>query len=184
MAAARETGLNIETPNRIVVDAGALYVNYGEGNQALLGATRGGGAFRITQEFRDVEVDGVLGSIKGLRRVVQASASITCTLIEFTDENLQRLIPGASIADLANHKSLTRQAAIADSDYLTNLALVANVSNQNNNFIGIIRNVLQTGEFAMTVTDREEGVVACEFTAHFDGSTPTLEPWELRWPTS
>ena len=96
-----KSGLNVNTPDRIFVDAGAVYINYGLSTQRLLGATRGGNEFNLNREIRDIEVDGVRGSVKGLRRRTVCRPQITCNLIELSLENLIKAIAGANQAESA-----------------------------------------------------------------------------------
>ena len=94
-----KSGLNADTPDRIFVDAGAVYLNYGLSGQRLLGATRGGNEFNLNRVIRDIEVDGVKGSTKGLRRVTEVRPQITCNLIELSLDNLLKAIAGANSAE-------------------------------------------------------------------------------------
>jgi len=96
-----KSGLNVNTPDRIFVDAGAVYLNYGLSTQSLLGATRGGNEFNLNREIRDIEVDGVRGSVKGLRRRVVCRPQITCNLIELSLDNLIKAIAGANQEETA-----------------------------------------------------------------------------------
>lgn len=96
-----KSGLNVNTPDRIFVDAGAVYINYGLSTQRLLGATRGGNEFNLNREIRDIEVDGVRGSVKGLRRRTVCRPQITCNLIELSLDNLIKAIAGANQAESA-----------------------------------------------------------------------------------
>lgn len=91
-----KSGLNAKTPERIFVGAGAVYLNYGLSTQRLLGATRGGNEWNLNREIREVEVDGVKGPTKGLRRVVVVRPQITCNLIELSLDNLLKAIAGAN----------------------------------------------------------------------------------------
>jgi len=93
-----KSGLSAKTPERIFVDAGAVYINYGLSTQELLGATRGGNEFNLNREIRDIEVDGVRGSVKGLRRRTVCRPQITCNLIELSLGNLIKAIAGANQA--------------------------------------------------------------------------------------
>jgi len=52
--------------DKIQIDEGLIYVNYGELDEYLLGPTRGGGEFVATQEIRDIEYDGKKGKTKGM----------------------------------------------------------------------------------------------------------------------
>jgi len=91
-----KTGLNAATPDRILIDAGAVYLNYGLSTERLLGATRGGNEFNLNRTVKDVEVDGVMGSTKGLRRVTEVRPQLTCNLIELSLDNLLKAIAGAT----------------------------------------------------------------------------------------
>ncbi|MBA7587176.1 hypothetical protein ES708_29194 [subsurface metagenome] len=63
-----------------------------------MGATRGGNEFNLNREIRDIEVDGVRGSVKGLRRRTVCRPQITCNLIELSLDNLIKAIAGANQA--------------------------------------------------------------------------------------
>ncbi len=106
-----KSGLNADTPGRIFVDAGAVYLNYGLPGERLLGATRGGNEFNLNREIRDIEVDGVRGSVKGLRRRTVCRPQITCNLIELSLDNLLKAIAGANSAE-------TKATAVVDAEYL------------------------------------------------------------------
>jgi len=104
-----KSGLSADTPGRIFVDAGAVYLNYGLRNERLLGATRGGNEFNLNREIRDIEVDGVRGSVKGLRRRTVCRPQITCNLIELSLDNLLKAIAGANSAE-------TKATAVVDAE--------------------------------------------------------------------
>jgi len=106
-----KSGLNADTPDRIFVDAGAVYLNYGLPSERLLGATRGGNEFNLNREIRDIEVDGVRGSVKGLRRRTVCRPQITCNLIELSLDNLLKAIAGANSSE-------TKATAVVDAEYL------------------------------------------------------------------
>ena len=96
-----KSGLSGDTAKRILVDAGAVYFNYGLPGERLLGATRGGNEFNPGRTIKDIEVDGVKGSTKGLRRVAEVRPQLTCNLIELSLDNLLKAIAGANQAEAA-----------------------------------------------------------------------------------
>jgi len=106
-----KSGLSADTPGRIFVDAGAVYLNYGLSSERLLGATRGGNEFNLNREIRDLEVDGLRGSVKGLRRRTVCRPQITCNLIELSLDNLLKAIAGANSEE-------TKATAVVDAEYL------------------------------------------------------------------
>jgi len=48
------SGISSDTPDRIIIDAGAVYLNYGLGTQRLLGATRGGNEFNLNRVTKNI----------------------------------------------------------------------------------------------------------------------------------
>jgi len=95
-----KTGISSSTPDRIVIDAGAVYLNYGLANQRLLGATRGGNEFNLNRVTKNIEADGLKGAVKGMKRVTEVNPQITANLLELSVDNLIAAIAGASQEDL------------------------------------------------------------------------------------
>lgn len=93
------SGISSKTPERILIDAGAVYLDYGLGTQRLLGATRGGNEFNLNRVARNIEIDGPKGPVKGLERVTEVGPQITANLIELSIENLIAAIAGANQSD-------------------------------------------------------------------------------------
>jgi len=92
-----QSGISEKTPGSILVDAGAVYINYGLPNQRLLGATRGGNEWNLNRVTRNIEIDGLKGAVKGLKRITEVNPQITANLIELTVENLILAIAGANV---------------------------------------------------------------------------------------
>ena len=93
------SGISADTPERIIIDAGAVYLNYGLTNQRLLGATRGGNEFNINRVARNIGIDGLKGAAKGLKRITEVNPQITANLIELSVENLIAAIAGGNQSD-------------------------------------------------------------------------------------
>lgn len=96
------TGISGSTPDRIIIDAGAVYLNYGLANQRLLGATRGGNEFNLNRVTKNIEADGLKGAVKGMKRVTEVNPQITANLLELSVENLIAAIAGAEQGDRAS----------------------------------------------------------------------------------
>lgn len=179
---ARQHGVVDDTYRRLVIDSGAVYKNYGLSSELLLGATRGGNVFSIETEYKDMAVDGAKGPVKGSRRITRVTGKLTANFIEFSPSILNISLPGSSTSSLTNHTSITRQLQIALSDYLTNVALVGEVSGSNYPLIVILSNVLVDSNIEIGMTDNEEATYTMTFTAHFDPDSLDAEPWEIRYP--
>ena len=93
------SGVSADTPGRIVIDAGAVYLNYGLSNQRLLGATRGGNEFTPGRVSKPIEVDGPKGRVIGFDRITEVNPQIIANLIELSVENLIACIAGANQSD-------------------------------------------------------------------------------------
>lgn len=183
----KTTGITRETVKRFMIDAGAVYLNYGEKDERRLGATRGGNSFNVEQEVKIIEIDGAKGPTKGARRVTEVTAQIIANLIEMTAENFRNAIAGADMEpypdeSAATHDSIRRTREIGDSDYIKNVALVGNISGTTTPIICIIENALADGNLELTTEDREEAGLEVQFTGHFDPEDMATEPWEIRYP--
>jgi len=99
------SGISKDTPDRIMIDAGAVYLNYGLPNERLLGATRGGNEFNLNRTVKNIEIDGLKGAVKGLKRIVEVNPQITANLLELTVANLVAAIAGANQSDQADIKN-------------------------------------------------------------------------------
>ena len=90
----KTTGFNVDTFKRLVIDPGAVYLDYGLVTERILGATRGGNVFEPGVTVRQVVVDGVKGKIKGGQKIDRCEPVLRCNLLEFTVDNLLAAIPG------------------------------------------------------------------------------------------
>ena len=188
---ARRHGITADTYKRFIIDAGAVYTGFTDlgAPGTLLGATRGGSQLTIEQEIKDMEVDGARGPVKGGRRITMIKATLTVNFIEHTLANLKRALAGSDSAVFdVDWDAITRALVIEDSDFLTNIAIVGEVSGDSDGMAIKLDNALADGNFELTFTDKEEGVVAMTFTAHFDpaviGAGTDTKPWTIIWPTA
>ena len=186
---ARQHGVTSTSYDKIVLDAGKLVMNYGEVGEANLGATRGGSTLSINTEYREMSVDGAKGPVKGSRRITKVEAILTVNMVELSGALFVKALTGADIADYPDtptktHDSITRALDVAAGDYLTNVAIVAQVSGKASTYlVGILKNVIADGNFELGLVENDESVLSIQFKAHFDPADLDTEPWELRWPT-
>lgn len=182
---ARQHGITSETYKSFIIDSGAVYTGFTDFTSmgTLLGATRGGNSFTIEQEIREMEVDGAHGPVKCGRRIVMVKATLTVNFLEHTLDNLKRLIVGSeSAAFNTNWDAITRNMQIEDADYLPDVTLVAEVSKKTGPCAFKLDNVITDSNFELSLTDKEEGIVAATFTAHHDPADIITEPWTIYMP--
>ncbi len=185
---ARQHGVTTNTYKKLVLDSGAVYKNYGESGEALLGATRGGNTFTIEQDIREMPVDGAKGKVKGMRRIIAVNPVIVANFVEISKEVLALALPGSSTADYPDtpsktHDQITRALEIALGDYATNIAIVGEVSgNDTYPCVCLIKNVIAGENLELGMAPNDEAVQAVTFQAHFDSADLDAEPWAIRWP--
>lgn len=183
----RRHGITTKTVDHFLVNAGAVYINLGEADERLLGATRGGSTFNIEQDVYEPEIDGSPGPLKGTRRIIESRAQLTTNLLEVTKENVMMAIAGSSSIPYPDptattHDEITRSRNIVAADYVKNMALVGTISGSDEPVIFLIYNALQDENFEIGNEDRGEGVLELTFTAHFDPADMSKEPWAIRYP--
>ena len=181
----RITGVTTSTAKRLIMDSGAIYLNYGLQTERLLGATEGGATFTIEQEIREPEIDGLPGPLAGTRRVTAVHARISARLLEQTTDNIVLEIAG-STADsdaVAGYDVIKRTGyVIPESAHVTNVAIVGQVSGTNNPIVCMIHNAIADGEIEFGMEDDNEAGPTVQFTGHFTAAALDAEPWEIRNP--
>lgn len=173
MAEALKThALTANLPESIIFDAGVLYKNFKSPAEPgdRIGATRGGSEFALNAEFRDIEVDGVPGPVKGLRRLVRVAPTMTINLLSLTKDNLMMAIPGATSeaggTGLEDYDVITG-GQVTDEHYFDNIALVARTGS-GKPVIFVIENALADGALSISLADQDEANPSITFNAHFD----------------
>lgn len=163
MAVSNLTLAQIES---IVIDAGLVYLDYGLPAERLLAPTRGGNTFTVEREIHTMEVDGVRGKAKGLRRIVTENAMLMVRLLGLAQENLAAALPGATYNALTGVIAGGSGQLVATS-YLTNVTLIGEAMGGRNKVITLF-NALADGGLTIAMTPKEEAVVEVVFSAHYD----------------
>lgn len=128
-----------------------------------LGATRGGGSFQCTPSIRNIEADGKRSEFVGSSVNDGWTVKLTTTLLEATPENFKRALLSADVTTTSNMITIKPRSAIKDEDYFK-LAWVGDTA------YGLtvieLDNVLNLAGATFTFTDKGEGTLPVEFTAH------------------
>lgn len=145
---------------------------------ALIGATRGGGTFVCTPNTRSIEADGKREEWKGSSVNDGWTIKLTTTLLEINATNLKRSFGTADVTDTEKKHTIKIRTDIKDADYITSLVWVGDTSK---GYVLIaIKNALNTAGATLTWTDKGEGTIPVEFTAHQDGlETDGYAPCEV-----
>lgn len=145
---------------------------------ALIGATRGGGTFVCTPNTRSIEADGKREEWKGSSVNDGWTIKLTTTLLEINAANLKRSFGTADVTDVEKKHTIKIRTDIKDADYIESLVWVGDTSK---GYVLIaIKNALNTAGATLTWTDKGEGTIPVEFTAHQDGlETDGYAPCEV-----
>ncbi len=220
LAALKRSGLGEETTQRFIIDAGAVYAfkdvdeidasKLSKGipmdpdvwDEARIGATSGGNTFEVEQEFREIEIDGITGQVKGAKRKIMVVPTLTANIIEMSTENFQMAFPGADVEDWpdvgdidgedeVSHDLITRTCDIELADYVDLVALVGTLSGfshcKDNDLIGepvifMVKNGLSDQTITIETNDEDEVVFELQFTGHYDWEDLITEPWKILFP--
>jgi hypothetical protein len=173
-------GISADTYKRLALDGGAVYLNYGEAGQELLGATRGGNSFTEETTYREMPADGAPGMVKGSVRRTRTELKLTVNMLEITTTGIKIQMPGSvSAVDSATHDKITRSAQISASDYIDNVALVLDKNDTSDAIVIKLNNVLSLNSLEISGTDEDEAVIPMEFNATYDPANLDLDPFEI-----
>ena len=187
----KSSGITADTPKNIMLGAGTIHkgfvLNEGTWNfeESLIGATSGGSKISIVPEFMDIEVDGALVAVKGLKQKVGEKATLEVNFVEMSPELLKMCVIGddAESTDFAGYNEITSRARIQESDYIENLAYVGKKTD-GTPIIIIFDQAICTSGLEVEGKNKEAGVFTGTFECVADVSpeADTL-PWRILYPT-
>lgn len=200
-AGLKQHGITSDTPEQIMVSAGAFYKNlhYNEAAKespesesepqgwvgTVLGATSGGGKVSLTPEYIDIEADGATVMVKGMKRKVGEAAKIEVNLIEFKESIVVDALHLKEDTDIAvsGYKCFKSKTQLEASDYLTNVAYVGTKVN-GEQIIVILPNALITGAFEIEGKNKTQASFAITAECGADFTQDDLEhlPYEVYFP--
>lgn len=192
------TAVRTETFKNLQLNAGAFLVNFDyasiESVDALksaiatalgdksktLGATRGGGTFTAKPEVRNIEADGKRYEFVGSTVFDSWSIKLTGTLMEIIPENFSRILAAADVTENTgkNMKTIKVRTDVKSTDFIDTLTWVGDTSR--GAMMITIKNALNTTGATLTFTDKGEGTLPFEFTAHQSSVEDTeYAPFEI-----
>lgn len=187
------TGLNSETPKKLLLDAGAFFKNYDitkdyAGNAAsLIGATQGGGSFSAVPSVRKIEVDGGKANVAELQSIDGWTVTMTANVKEVTAENMA-LALGAADSEAATGEGVTGtikisgRADFAAKDYLSNIAWVGRLSGSQKPVIILVKNAVSLNGLSLTMADKAEANIPLTVTGHYSLEDLETPPFEIYYP--
>lgn len=188
---AGKTGVTTGTPKNILFGAGTVHKNLKYDTvsktwnfeESIFGATSGGSKLSIIPEFVDVEADGALVLVKGLKVKVGETAEMELNLLELTSEIIKSAVVGKNgQSPDDNYDLIESKADIEEGDYLENIAFVGKKLD-GKNIIVIMDNALCTSGFESEGKNKEAGVGKYTFACHaeLESELDTL-PYHIYYP--
>lgn len=168
------SGYNPKTPDKLLLDAGAVFKNFIVGTDTYasakaagkcLGATQGGSEFSAVPTYRRMEIDGVHTRTIGDTLIDGWDVYLKTKLVEITPDNL-KLALGVGDSAASTHTGYTEvtgRDTIYTTDYVTNIAFVGNVLGSNTPIIIVIENAFHEGGLTITAADKNNAGVECQF---------------------
>ena len=175
-------GFTSGTANNLLIDAGAVYKNYGLATEALIGATSGGNEFDIKVKTRDIKVDGMKGAVKGLTRIISTDVTLKVNMLEVTTDILKMALIGSVDSTGVDYDVITGKTEIALTDYIDNIAIVGKLSGSLKPVVIILKNALSSDGIKFSSKDSEDNILPITFIASIDPNSPLDSPYEIRYP--
>lgn len=192
------SGFTKETPENLLLDAGAFFKNFtyepgGQSNDTyekaveagkLIGATQGGGEFSAVPAIRQIEVDGVKGKAKGLEVIDSWDVYLKATVLEATEESIKASLCASSIDTESDDKYdvIKGNAYIELDDYIDNITWVGRLSGKDEPVIIQVYNAINTDGLKITVQDKAEAKIPMTFYGHYDTSNLDEPPFSIYYP--
>lgn len=194
------SGFTKNTPERLLMDAGAFFKNfkYEPGSTdndtfdiavaagKLIGATKGGGEFSAVPAVRQIEVDGVKGRAAGLEVIDSWEVYIKATILETTTESIRVALCAAQVdtASDTTYDVIEGKPAIDLADYVDNVTWIGRLSGSEQPVIIQVFNALSTDGLKITVQDKAEATIPVTFYGHYQQESLDAPPFRIFYPKS
>jgi hypothetical protein len=141
-----------------------------------IGLTRGGSAFVVEREYRNIEADGDRGIVKGRTVIDSENAKLTVNALElFTAADMTKYYPGMSIVT----NKMTSTLSIVEGDY-NDITWVGKTKDGKAVTIKV-QNALNLSNLEWTLEDKSEVVPSLEFSATYNEDTRDTAPWSVEF---
>jgi len=190
------SGFTTDTSKSLLLNAGAFFKNFVVGTDTfdsavaggkLLGATKGGGEFSAVPSVRTIEVDGVAGRAKGLEVIDSWDVYLKANVLEIKKETVKAALCASIVSTsttVPNYEIINARNSIELSDYITNIVWVGTISGSDDPVIIEVKNAINTDGLKLTVTDKNEAVIAMTFYGHYEQADLNTPPFTLYYPTT
>ena len=161
--------------------ADKILLGYGVVSVGLtpIGLTRGGSAFTVEREFREIEADGDRGPVEGRIVIDREVAKLTVNALEtFTAADMQKYYPGLNLGgELGEENTLTSTMTIAAGDF-SDVTWTGKTKDGKSVTIKV-ENAINMDNLEWTLEDKSEVVPSLGFTATYAEDARDTPPWNV-----
>ena len=194
------SGYNQTTPDKLLLDAGAVFINFTPGTDTYesakaagkcLGATQKGSEFSAVPQFRRMEIDGVHTRTIGDTLIDGWDVYLKTTLVEMTSDNIKRALGVGNISTgtPSGYDKIQGRDTIETTDYITNVTFVGNILGETDPIIIQVFNAFNESGLTITNEDKNNAAVECQFYGYNDATVydsvtnPLRPPFAIYRPT-
>ena len=151
--------------------------------------TRGGGQFTVEREYREISADGDYGPVKDRIRVIRSRAKLLFRALEILPANIPKFYPATSedTTTVPGTSTITGlDGTIEDvqtGDYQATITWTGKTKAGKAVTI-TVEDAINLENIDWALIDKEEIVPEITYTACYDESTRTTEPWKIDYVTS
>lgn len=194
------SGYNQTTPDKLLLDAGAVFINFTPGTDTYesakaagkcLGATQKGSEFSAVPQFRRMEIDGVHTRTIGDTLIDGWDVYLKTTLVEMTSDNIKRALGVGNISTgtPTGYDKIQGRDTIETTDYISNVTFVGNILGETEPIIIQVFNAFNESGLTITNEDKNNAAVECQFYGYNDAdvydsvTNPLKPPFAIYRPT-
>ena len=160
-------------PNDIILGDGVFAIGAVD-----VGLTRGGGTLTIERGYRTIEADNDYGPVKGRIRKITSVAKLLMNALEILTTNIPKMYPATKVTTELGTDTITGKADIEDADYNDTITWTGKTMSGRSVII-TLKNAINLENIEWGIVDKEEIVAALTYTATYDPTERTIEPWDI-----
>lgn len=161
----------------ILLGHGIFYIN-----NKPTALTKGGGKFTLERDYREIEVDGTIGPVKGLIDVEKSVAKLEINQLTIIPKDFGEMYPAMAIdIQTPGTVKITGTATIKDSDYQSTVHWIGKTIKGKPVKI-TLHNAINLENIDWDLQDKSEVVNKLTYTATYDLEQEEVkEPWDIEW---
>lgn len=162
------TNLQKKDVDKIQIDEGVIFIDYGETTERKLGPTRGGGEFKGSITVRQIEFDGRSGKTAGMEVIEEQEAYLKVNSLCCAQDDLKRALPCAVVEGEGDSKIIKnpRCGVIPDEAYCKNVTMFAKLLDGKYKKITILKGLNESG-LGIKAAPKAENELALEMYARY-----------------